>query len=468
MFLKNNTKMKTFYLLFFFAVNFVSAQITSEMSFNEYLGMVKKFHPLVKIADLEISQAQANLLMARGAFDPKLEADFNNKEFGDKKYFSVFNGGFKIPTWYGIEFKGGFESNEGSFLNPQNNTPTDGLNYAGISIPLLQGFLINQRMADLRKAKININLSVAERKLQAIQVLHQAAISYFNWKKNYEEFTLYDTYLKNAEIRLNGIKTLIEQGDKAAIDSVEANIIVKNRRLNKEDALLKLTKARLELSNFLWTNNAVPIELEETMYPEINLFKNIQEYLNTNELNLINFQTENHPKINAINYKINMLEVDRKLKANQLLPTIDVGYNYLSNPNQFQEFRFQDYKFGVNVALPLFLRKERGSLKLTKQKIESEKFGLRFEKEQLMNKIDSQKAEIQSLIRQENLITDLVKDNSTLLISEERLFNMGESSLFLINTRENNLVLAQLSKISIENRFYVSNADLFKTIANPD
>lgn len=287
-------------------------------------------------------------------------------------------------------------------------------------------------------------------------------------KKNYEEYTLYDTYLKNAEIRLTGIKTLIEQGDKAAIDSVEANIIVKNRRLNKEDALLKLTKARLELSNFLWTNNAVPIELEETMYPEINLFKNIQEYLNTNELNLINFQTENHPKINAINYKINMLEVDRKLKANQLLPTVDVGYNYLSNPNQFQEFRFQDYKFGVNFAIPLFLRKERGSLKLTKQKIESEKFGLRFEKEQLMNKIESQKAEIQSLKKQEDLITDLVKDNSTLLNSEERLFNMGESSLFLINTRENNLVLAQLSKISIENRFYVSNADLFKTIANPD
>jgi outer membrane protein TolC len=163
-----------------------------------------------------------------------------------------------------------------------------------------------------------------------------------------------------------------------------------------------------------------------------------------------------------------MLEVDRRLKANQLLPKIDVGYNYLSNPNQFQEFRFQDYKFGVNFAIPLFLRKERGSLKLTKQKIETEKFGLSFEREQLLNKIESQKAEIQSLKKQENLITDLVKDNSTLLNSEERLFTMGESSLFLINTRENNLVIAQLSKIIIENRFYISNADLFKTIANPD
>jgi outer membrane protein TolC len=468
MFLKNNTKMKACFFIVFLALNLVNAQGTSEMSFNEYLAMVKKFHPLVKIADLEISQAQANLLMARGAFDPKIEADFSSKEFDNKNYYSVFNGGFKIPTWYGIEIKGGFDSTNGVFLNPENTMPSGGLNYAGISVPLLQGFLINQRMADLRKAKININLSTAERKLQATLVLHQAAISYFNWKKNYDEFTLYDTYLKNAEIRLNGIKSLIEQGDKAAIDSVEANIIVKNRKLNKEDALLKLTKARLELSNFLWTNNSIPIELEENMYPEINLFKNIQDYLNTNELNLVNFQAENHPKINAINYKINMLEVDRRLKANQLLPKIDLGYNYLSNPNQFQEFRFQDYKFGVNFAIPLFLRKERGSLKLTKQKIETEKFGLSFEREQLLNKIESQKAEIQSLKKQENLITDLVKDNSTLLNSEERLFTMGESSLFLINTRENNLVIAQLSKIIIENRFYISNADLFKTIANPD
>ena len=61
MFLKNNTKMKAYFFIVFLALNLVNAQGTSEMSFNEYLAMVKKFHPLVKIADLEISQAQANL-----------------------------------------------------------------------------------------------------------------------------------------------------------------------------------------------------------------------------------------------------------------------------------------------------------------------------------------------------------------------------------------------------------------------
>ena len=46
--------------------------------------------------------------------------------------------------------------------------------------------------------------------------------------------------------------------------------------------------------------------------------------------------------------------------------------------------------------------------------------------------------------------SDLVKDNNTMLTSEERLFSFGESSIFLINTRENNLVVSQLSKINLE------------------
>jgi hypothetical protein len=55
-----------------------------------------------------------------------------------------------------------------------------------------------------------------------------------------------------------------------------------------------------------------------------------------------------------------------------------------------------------------------------------------------------------------------------MLQSEERLFSFGESSLFLINTRENNLVSAQLASIALENRFLISNSELFKIMANPD
>ena len=439
-----------------------------EMSYNEYLGFVKKYHPLVKNANLEISKAQANLMMARGGFDPKLELDYNKKQFQGTEYYSIMNSSFKIPTWYGIDIKAGFEDNEGYYLNPQNKTPSNGITSLGISVPLGQGLLINQRMADLQKAKIQVKLSEAEQKLMAIAVLYDASIAYFNWKKNYDEFLLYQAYSINAQKRYIGIESLIKEGDKPAIDSVEAGIVVKNRLLALEDSKLKLTKAKLELSNFLWLESNIPLELAEAIIPEKKLGQTIQETLNISDLVNQDFSIINHPKIEALQSKIDLLTVEKQMKANMLLPKIDLGYSYLAQPNPAIPNNSENYKVGVDFYFPLFLRKERGSLKIAKFKIQESEFTRDLEKLQLTNKISAQKIEIQSLTKQQKLINNLVEDYDKMLKSEERLFSLGESSLFLINTRENNLVSSQLSQIALENRFYSSNSELYKIMANPN
>lgn len=454
--------------LFFYSFVFGQDKNLQELTYNEYLGYVKKYHPMVKSANLEVNSAQANLMMARGGFDPKIEVDFDKKQFKDSQYYSLLNSSFKIPTWYGIEVKAGFDNSEGVYLNPQNTLPNQGLTSLGITVPLGQGLLINQRMADLRKAKIQIQLSQAERKLQAIEVLYNASVAYFNWKRNYSEVQLYTEYLKNAEIRFNGVASLIKNGDKPAIDSVEAGIIVRNRKLSLEDSQLKLAKSKLELSNYLWLENNVPLELQDTIIPEIKLENTIKETLKTNELLVENISIENHPKINSLQSKLDILEVERKLKANSLLPKIDLGYHYLSEQSAWNNTNFNNYKVGMNFSFPIFLRKERGGLQLAKFKIQDTQYSLDLERVQLKNKINAQQTEINSLERQRKLISDLVKDYNTMLTSEERLFSFGESSIFLINSRENNLVSSQLSELSLENRYLISNAELFKIMANPD
>ncbi|MFH7012658.1 TolC family protein [Flavobacterium sp. FlaQc-52] len=460
---------RLFYLLLFFSIVTNGQEtISKELSYNEFLGYVKKYHPLVKNAQLELNKAQAELMMARGSFDPKIDVDYSKKQFKDKEYYSLLNSSFKIPTWYGVEIKAGFDNNEGYYLNPENTTPNQGLTSLGISVPLGQGLWINKRMADLRKAKMQIELSKSEVKLEAITVLYDASLAYFNWKKNYEEVKLYESYSTNAKKRNSGIQSLIQQGDKPAIDSVEAGIAVKNRLLSLEDSRLKLAKAKLELSNYLWLDNAVPMEISDSLIPEAQLENTIQETLQTNNLTTDGFSIENHPKINALQRKIDILNVERKLNANELLPKIDVGYSYLSQPKYFNDFQTDDYKIGLDFSFPLFLRKERGKLKLTKYKIQETEYILDVEKMQLSNKIQAQNTEILSLSKQLKLIKDLSKDNQTMLQSEERLFSFGESSLFLINTRENNLISAQLAQINLANRFYVSNSELFKIMANPN
>lgn len=458
---------KLFYLLLFICSSFrlLGQDLPTEFTYNEFLGYVKKYHPLVKQADLKLNEAQANLMQARGAFDPKIEVDFSEKQFKDSEYYSILNSSFKIPTWYGIELKAGFDNSEGIYVNPENTLPNSGLTSFGISVPVGQGLFINQRMADLRKAKIARNLNVAERNLQAIEVIYEASVSYVNWKRSFDEVKLYETYLDNALIRYNGVSKLIKEGDKPAIDSVEAGITVKTRRLNLEEAKLKLTKAKFELSNYLWLENNIPLELNDGLKPEDLLTKTIKETLQINELGTIDL--DNHPKIQALDAKIAILKVDRKLKANALLPKLDLSYNYLSEPSYIDNYRFEDYKIGVNFSFPIFLRKERGSLKLADLKIQDSEFGLQFERKNLENKIKAQQQEIVSLQKQQDYNDKLVKDFSTLLNAEDRLFEMGESSLFVINSRENSLVSSQINEIALENRYLNAIIGLYKTLANP-
>ena len=91
-----------------------SVDISSEiLTFEEFLGFVKKHHPLVKQANLTLSIGEANLLKARGGFDPKIEVDYDRKKFKDIEYYDLLNSTFKIPTWYGVELKANFEQNSG-------------------------------------------------------------------------------------------------------------------------------------------------------------------------------------------------------------------------------------------------------------------------------------------------------------------------------------------------------------------
>jgi outer membrane protein TolC len=457
-------KRKSNYLIVLLLVVVNGFSQTKELTYNEFLGYVKKYHPLVKQANLNISEAQAQLMQARGAFDPKIDFDFDKKKFKDKDYYSLFNGSFKIPTWYGIELKAAFDNNEGMYVNPENLTPTNGLTSVGIAIPVGQGLFINQRMADIRKAKLAQVLNTAERDLQALEIIHEASLRYFEWKRNYEEVKLYENYLKNAELRFVGIKKLIELGDKPAIDSIEAGITVKNRKLNLEDSNLKLIKARLALSNYLWTIDNIPLEIDESLIPDSNLKNTIETTLTKNGFQ--SFRVDNHPKIKAWKTKIDMLEIERKLKANTLLPKLDVSYNYLSEPNYFSNYRFEDYKIGLNFSMPLFLRKERASVKLAQLKIDDSKYSIQFESLQLQNKVKAQEKEITSLKKQLELANGLVNDFDKMLKAEDRLFEIGESSLFIINTRENSLVSAQINTIAVENRLYNAFIGLFQSIGN--
>ena len=437
-------------------------QLTTVMSLSEYLGYVKAYHPIVKQANLIINNSEAKLLKARGAFDPKIEVDFDEKQFKDSEYYSKLNGTFKIPTYYGLEFKANFEDNDGVFLNPEANVPTDGLYAAGVSASLLRGLLINKRMASLKQAKFFVNQAVQDQQIVVNEILYDASLSYFDWLKAYNDKLVYENFLENAQIRFNGTRKAYFEGDKPAIDTLEAGITLKNRRLNLEKARIKYVKASLDLSNFLWLANNTPVELQDNVIPDVTTLDNVDVTFNIALFNDQDFDINNHPKIRSLEFKIKSLNIDRKLKMNNLLPKLDVEYNFLTQTREINSLVNDNYKAGINFKLPLFLRKERGDLKLAKIKLQDAEFENEATKVTIKNKVNAIQQELESFSIQNNYIREIVADYAILLKAEERKFFLGESSLFLVNSRESKLIENKLKAIELENSYFKSKANLFK------
>ncbi|WP_299215692.1 TolC family protein [uncultured Aquimarina sp.] len=456
--------------LFLTTVLCAQEEDTITLNFKEYLGFVKKHHPVAKQAELNISVGEANLLKSRGGFDPKIEVDYDRKKFKGDEYYDLLNATFKVPTWYGIELKANFEQNEGVFLNEERTVPDEGLYSAGVSVPIAQGLLINDRMASLKKARLFREQTKADRDLLVNEILYDASLAYFDWLEAFNEKEIYQNFLTNARVRFEGVKKSALAGDKAIIDTVEAKITVQNRQLSLEQAKVKLMKSALDLSNYLWIGNNIPVELQPNVIPDNQVDEVIDQTLQIQQALFTDVDLVNHPKLRSLNYKIEGLEIDRRLKANKLLPKINLEYNFLTaSPEVANSFNTADYKGGVTFQFPLFLRKERGAVKLAKYKIQDSQYELASVQVQIENKVNAIYNELESFKTQNNLIANIVSDYTTLLKAEERKFSFGESSLFLINSRESKLIDAELKSNKLQNKYFGTKAKLFKNLAvNPE
>lgn len=451
-------------VILFMMLSGATAQDSILLDYQSYLDQVRQFHPVARQANIVAGMGAARLQESRGGFDPKLMVDYGTKEYGGKTYYDRLNAAFKIPTWYGVEFKGQFEQNEGDYLNPSEVIPTDGLYSAGVSVSLARGLWTNERMAALRKARYFEQQSKAERDLLLNQVIFEASQAYFAWVQAYQDEQVYRRFLENAEIRLNGVKQSALSGEIAAIDTVEARIAMDNRQLSLEQARVKLRAASLNLSNFLWAENTTPLELRETVIPEIS--PDVRVGLALPEFSSDIFNLENHPKLKALEYKIQGLEVDKRLKVNQLLPEIKLEYNFLTEtPDRIAAFETQQYKGGVSFKMPLFLRKERGALRMAQFKLED----ARLERDNttlgISNKVAAIRYELNSFEKQNVLIRDIVLNYERLLQAEDRKFGFGESSLFLINSRERSLIDARLKANEVQYKYLMAQAKLFQALA---
>jgi outer membrane protein TolC len=434
---------------FLFSLSFSWSQTV--LTEKEYYEIILLNHPIVQQAGIKPKMGERQLLKAKGGFDPKLFSEFDRKNYNSVTNYQKMNAGLSIPTWYGIQVKSGVESNSGPYLSPESKTPAGGLWYGGISVSLGQGMMIDQRRAELFKSRIYQESTRLEQRLLLNELVYESGSAYWDWfLAHYSKAVLQNSY-ELALVRLQGVKKTAELGDRPIIDTVEARIQVQYRQSLLNNYQTDLLNAKVKLETFLWTELQEPLELDDTTLPLELDSVSIAIFTKLSEME-IDSLAGNHPYLNMNNLKIKSLEIDQKLKKEQLKPNLNLSYNFINEPinyNPITNLSPNNNKIGVQLEMPILFRKERGEFELAKLKVQDERLTLLNNQAYIKAKIKQAQNDAINAQNQLDIYRQTVLDSRQLFEAERSMFEQGESSLFLVNARELAFIQAKLKYLEV-------------------
>ncbi|WP_317194795.1 TolC family protein [Hymenobacter telluris] len=435
-------------------------------SLQDLADLVFANHPVVKQAALLSADAQAQVQQARGGFDPKVGSGFDRKLFGGTDYYNNWGNELKVPIWPGgIDLKASYDRMVGTYVNPEHRTPLDGLAGVGLSVPLGQGLFIDARRSTLRQARIMVTAAEADRVKQINEVWLQAAKDYWNWYYSYQQILLIQEGVNLAETRFRGISRRALLGDQAPIDSVEAQITVQDRQVQATQLQVEIQNARLLLSNHLWNRDGQPVELPTYAVPQAPPISPVDS---VRFEQLRDLAANRHPTLIKLDAKIRQLGVEERYRREMLKPKLNVsgtllsrGDFYRSEVPGYYDFGRDNYKLGVDFALPLFLRQERGKLQQTRLKVQDATLEQQQSRRTIINQVNGVYNTLKAYERQLQVQTQTIANQRILLQAELQKFELGESTIFLINARETKLIDLRLKQESMRASYEKALAELY-------
>lgn len=449
---------KFFAFLMVICSGLIFGQDSLKLSQSEFLSIVKKYHPLAYKYRLQNSIAESEITRARGNFDPILSGKLGEKNIDGERYYEQRNLGIEIPTWYGIELNGSYNYLDGERLS--NSDTRGGLAQFGITVPLAKNLLYDKRRALLDQARFALKMTEAEQIVLTNDLFLEAENTYWEWVKNYEIYKIqkrsFDINLKRLELT----KRTYELGERPAIDTVEAASQLLSFRLQERDAYINFVKSTQNLQMYLWQDGQEFFPLTELIFPADNLEENrgYSDY----DLLAEQIRTRNIDTNASLQYyfqKENILESERRLKWQSFLPKIDFSYNFFNKENYRADYLplfDNNFQYGLKLEIPIFLRQARADYQIAKFKIEQNRQDFRVKEREIKTKVETYVNEIYNYKTQIDISTENLINYRRLLNAEEIRYGNGESSLFLINSRENKLIEAQQKNLELRAKFLQS------------
>lgn len=441
-----------------------------ELTLADVLQIVTQNHPKLRGADAARQIASAKRLEKQGAFDPvfttgadylRFNTEIDSKTLRGKVGSTrIADAGVEFLTRYGLKVAAGTRFNIGKVKAPLSPTGAGGEYFLEFKLPFLRGARINEKSAAEKQALLGEPLADTEYQATRLELLQKAADSYWDWVAAKRKRDVARDLLALAEFRAKAVTDRVSAGDLPAIDATEAELEVQRRQGALTKAERDLQKTAFKFSLSLWTPDG-----QQVLSPDASQVPNSlatpRVFTDSQAIEGEQFALARRPELRALDINRQITQVDLDLAKNQHLPAIDfvfspgrdVGAGAIGNT----------VKAGVSFTLPLRQRTADGRIGAANFKIQKIDFDNINEKQRITTEVRDAISAINTAYERYRVAEKEIELATKLEEGERTKFQLGDSTLFLVNQRERATAEARVKLIEIQAEYEQAVA-VFRTV----
>lgn len=413
-----------------------------ELTLDTFLDQVLRTNPAARALRLEADRARADLLDARGAFDPVLLSGYEYKTEENKDKLNILRSGVTLPfdlpmsPSLMVDYRRGL----GSSIDPSVSTSPAGETRFGLSFSPLQGFGTNTRRAALEKARLAPRLAEAFQDRGRNLLLLDATRAFWSWVEAQQILQVNRELVALAAERRAFVVRQARAGETAAVDSVEAELAVVSREGKVAEARRKAEQASVKLAVFLWNEDGTPETSRYTAPALPGLPAEPDSAL------AVATALDQRPELREVALEQRQMQVEQRLAREQLRPDLRLEaqvVSYDDNP-----LGVTDVKLGFKINQPLFLRRGRSEVAQAEIEVQALRFEQDLARRAIRADVDAMLVALRQSLRRVAAAERRVELAERLQEAEQRRFELGESTLFLVNQREQALAEAREERIA--------------------
>lgn len=428
-----------------------------------FLSAVDNNYPRIDAADSRRRVASARRMEVQGVFDPVIRTlngyawMQNTSKFDTLKRVIYNQPAIEIPTRSGISLLGTYRFNPRTSQSPYIETGFIGEFGGGVAVPLLRGFIINERETNEKLAKIGEPVATQAFSLNRLDILLRANIAYWNWVGAQRKMQVARRLVQLSEFLVSAADKRSSAGDLPKIQVTEAEEDFQRRTADKIAAELEFKKATYELAVYLFDSSGRPAPfLDEMNVPQ--LWPTPREFTAAEIDESVRKAVDRRPELKRIALEKEQAKLQLKLARNDLLPQADAlaTYGYDGGISGVGNvFRTQ-----VTFSSPLYLRNARGRIKSAHFNIDALNAEEISERQRLVAEVMSAAATLNASHQKFLAVTKQVEKSEAVYVGEKKRFNFGDSTVFLVTQRERQLFDAKIKLVDAQVEYLQASAKM--------